>query len=274
MNARVTSTAVMARRADPADSLDFFPTPPWATRAFCTHVLPAIVAPDDPVGLHSAWDPAAGEGHMALALADYFREVHASDIFADGYGFGRKADFLHPDFLWRPADWIVTNPPFNQGADFVFKALELCRVGVAMLVRVQFLEGQDRHATLFRRRPPLKIAQFVERVPMHRGRWVCNGKTATAYAWLVWLKYPPHAAIGADPGFMWIPRCRRALTKHDDVLNFRGCVDVPKKHRAAILLAGMAKKKPASLAEIRANIEARQPATLADIRRALEGTLA
>lgn len=38
--ARLTSTAVMARRVEPADSLDFFPTPPWATRAFCEHVMP------------------------------------------------------------------------------------------------------------------------------------------------------------------------------------------------------------------------------------------
>ena len=27
------STAVMQRRIEPHDSLDFFPTPPWATRA-------------------------------------------------------------------------------------------------------------------------------------------------------------------------------------------------------------------------------------------------
>ena len=31
--AQNTSTAVMARRAEAPDSLDFFPTPPWATRA-------------------------------------------------------------------------------------------------------------------------------------------------------------------------------------------------------------------------------------------------
>lgn len=29
------STAVMQRRVEPLDSLDDFPTPPWATRALC-----------------------------------------------------------------------------------------------------------------------------------------------------------------------------------------------------------------------------------------------
>lgn len=33
------STAVMQRRVEAPDSLDFFPTPPWATRALCEHVL-------------------------------------------------------------------------------------------------------------------------------------------------------------------------------------------------------------------------------------------
>jgi hypothetical protein len=32
-------TAVMAQRREPPDSLDYFPTPPWATRALFRHVL-------------------------------------------------------------------------------------------------------------------------------------------------------------------------------------------------------------------------------------------
>ena len=35
-------TAVMARRREPPDALDYFPTPPWATRALFRHVLPAL----------------------------------------------------------------------------------------------------------------------------------------------------------------------------------------------------------------------------------------
>lgn len=53
------STAVMQRRAAPARGLDYFPTPPWATRAFLREVLFAEFAPHC---FGSAWEPAAGGG--------------------------------------------------------------------------------------------------------------------------------------------------------------------------------------------------------------------
>ena len=34
-----TSHAVMNQRREARDSLDDFPTPPWATRALCEHVI-------------------------------------------------------------------------------------------------------------------------------------------------------------------------------------------------------------------------------------------
>ncbi|HHV69036.1 MAG TPA: hypothetical protein GXX48_15510, partial [Ochrobactrum intermedium] len=107
---------------------------------------------------------------------------------------------------------------------------------VAMLVRTQFLETADRYRQLYQKRPADLIAQFVERVPMHRGRWVVNGKTATSYCWLVWLRHREHARSRAashfGQGFIWIPPCRQKLTRPDDVLRFGGCVDIPKKHKA------------------------------------------
>lgn len=220
------STAVMARRTEPADSLDFFPTPPWATRAFLEHVL-HLVWPELDRFDCVAWDPACGEGHMAAVLAERFAQVEASDIH--DYGFGRVADFLVPGP--KPvAQWIFTNPPFKLALEFVLDALELAARGVAVLVRTQFLEGQDRYRKLFRYRPPNLVAQFVERVPMHRGRWVINGKTATSYAWLVWLNRRRHDQTRAGPQFAWIPPCRTALTRHDDWLRFGGCMDLPADH--------------------------------------------
>lgn len=266
MNSRVESTAVMARRVEPTDSLDFFPTPPWATRALCVHVLPRFEPIDTNTGLFPmmAADPACGEGHMALALREYFPTVTATDIF--GYGFGGIADFLHPDERFAPRDWIITNPPFNLGPEFVLRALALARRGVAMLVRTAFLEGEGRYDELYRSNPPHMIAQFIERVPMHRGRWVINGKTATSYCWLVWHKVAPRPA---DPPFTWIPKSRQLLTKPDDWLRFGGCMDLPKDHEAVRLIELRNKPQPyrepvLTLAQVRAE---RPPAaaTLADI---------
>lgn len=229
MTLRLHSTAVMARRVEPADSLDYFPTPPWATRAGCEHVLGPLHYNDD-MASFSALDPACGEGHMALGLADYFGDVRAADIFP--YGFGDVQDFLHPDYVPEPVDWIITNPPFNRGLDFVRKALRHARQGVAVLVRAGFLEGEDRYARLFFPFKPTLVAHYVERVPMHRGRWVIDGTTATAYCWLVWAR-------GAQPlPPVWIPKSRKILSRPDDWLRFSGCIDLPADHRAMKLQRG------------------------------------
>lgn len=269
-----TSTAVMARRAEPADSLDFFPTPPWATRAFCEHVLPQVWFGPDTFQC-SAFDPACGEGHMAVALHDYFPTVHASDIF--DYGFGHVADFLHPDFAWLDAaDWYITNPPFNLALEFIQKALLLAKRGVAMLVRTQFQEGEERFRELFSKRPPQWIFQFVERVPMHKARWVINGKTATAYQWFVWLKHPSHRDLEMGTRFRWIPKSRVKLSRHDDWLNFGGCVDLAKTHPVMMEIERRASgyREPVlTLAQVRAEAEPPVAATLGDIAAQLQRRL-
>jgi hypothetical protein len=81
-------TAVMARRREPPDALDYFPTPPWATRALFRRVLPALGGET----IASVWEPACGEGHMAEVVTEFARgQVIASDIF--NYGLGKRTIF-------------------------------------------------------------------------------------------------------------------------------------------------------------------------------------
>ena len=61
------SHAVMAQRHEPTDSLDDFPTPPWATRALVEHVIGV-----DEVSSKKCLVPACGRGYMATALKPYF----------------------------------------------------------------------------------------------------------------------------------------------------------------------------------------------------------
>jgi hypothetical protein len=201
----------MALRREPPDALDFFPTPPWATRALFRHVLPAIGA--NAVGI--AWEPACGEGHMAEVIAEFASgQIIASDIF--DYGYGRApVDFVNDAPLARP-EWIITNPPFNLACEFTLHALDLASAGVAMLCRTTWIEGKARYEKLFRDRPPTLYAPFVERVPMVKGRWDPTASTATSYAWFIWRK----AASGSSR-VLWIPPgCRREITRHDDVARF------------------------------------------------------
>jgi hypothetical protein len=210
------SRAIMSSRVEPDDSLDYFPTPPWATRALFHNVLPqAGVGP-----VRSAWEPACGEGHIAEILREYVvGPVYASDIF--NYGYGAVFDYLAEPFTRPPeiagVDWIVTNPPFGDAAlGFVKRALAEAGEGVAMFVRSQWaVEGIERYETIFRDQPPTVCAFFVERVNLCKGRWDPDGSTATAYCWLVWIK-------GAQPRpTFWIPPRRRdELSLTDDAERF------------------------------------------------------
>jgi hypothetical protein len=138
---------------EPPDALDFFCTPPWATRALCKHVLFASGG-SFPMPL-SAWEPAAGEGHMAEVLMEYFQQVRASDVFDYGCGY-EVGSFVGcgPDVATVPSvpDWIITNPPFNLACEFALRAISIARAGVALLGRLAWSEGGDRSATCFCRR--------------------------------------------------------------------------------------------------------------------------
>lgn len=206
--------AIMSSRQEPDDSLDYFPTPPWGTRAFLEHVLPAcgVFKVDD------AWEPACGEGHMAEVLRERFRTVRASDVF--DYGYGEVFDFLKGDpATFDHVDWIITNPPFDDNAlQFVLRALQIVNCGVAMFVRWQWCESVGRYEKLFKPYPPLLVAPFVERINLCKGRWEHDGSTATAYCWIVWM---PHRVPKGPTRLFWIPPgCRESLQRKDDVARF------------------------------------------------------
>jgi hypothetical protein len=61
--------SIMSSRVEPDDSLDYFPTPPFATRALLELVLQAS---QDALRNASAREPACGEGHIAEVLTEYF----------------------------------------------------------------------------------------------------------------------------------------------------------------------------------------------------------
>lgn len=202
------SSAVMQQRSEPHDSLDDFPTPPWATRALCEWLRENWA--DDPEDWRefTCREPAANRGHMVKPLREYFGTVEAGDVHDYGAGFAVA------DYLWGPvpdsADWTITNPPFRLAEQFIERAAQSSRHGFAMIVRAAFLEGQGRYERLFSKNPPSHVLQFTERVVMHKGRLAPEGSTATAYAWLVW--------IGGEDGtrFDWIAPCRKRLERDGD----------------------------------------------------------
>ncbi len=193
----------MAQRFEPKDSLDDFPTPPWATRALMAHVL----RQEDFSGF-SCLEPACGRGYMAKPLGEYFGVVEAADIHP--YGFAETRDFLSHPYEADSHDWVITNPPFRLSEKFVEKALRVARVGVAILARTVFLESIGRYDRIYRTNPPTTFAQFSERVPMVKGRVDPKASTATGYAWFVWDKRDEGSKL------TWVPPCRKSLERHGD----------------------------------------------------------
>lgn len=198
------STAVMQRRVEAHDSLDDFPTPPWATRALCEFLSAEGVQLEN----CDVREPTANRGHMVLPLRECFRTVEASDVHDYSAGFPVR------DYLFGPLpaaiDFTIFNPPFRLAEQFIERALPTSAIGVAAIVRSAFLEGVGRHERLFSRNPPSHVLQFTERVVMHKGRLAPEGSTATAYCWLVWL--PPVV----ETRLQWIAPCRKRLERAGD----------------------------------------------------------
>jgi hypothetical protein len=147
---------------------------------------------------------------MARALADYADTVTASDIAARGYGVVHDFLGVEPLPFGRP-EWVVTNPPFSLLSEFVQAGLAVSLRGVAMLCRLQVLEGKARYAEIFERHQGrVTVAPFVERLPMEAGCCAADTSTATAYCWVVIDK---HQDL---PLLVHIPPCRKELERPGD----------------------------------------------------------
>jgi hypothetical protein len=217
--------SVMADRAPSVDGLDYFPTPPWAGRAGAE--LIKRLDPD----ASTCWEPACGGGHMVHGLRDYFEAVLATDVHE--YTPGQALlDFLGAavaDDDTPIADWIVTNPPFVLGEAFVRQAWKRARRGVAMLLRLSFLEGAARYRLLYQDCPLTLCAPFAERVPMVKGHWDPAASSATAYAWFVFDKRDWIAGGALPSPRLWPipPGTKARLTKPDDAARFGVAAETP-----------------------------------------------
>lgn len=205
------SSAVMQQRSEPHDSLDDFPTPPWATRA--------ILADLDALGLTSrsqlCREPCANRGYMVRPLEEYFLGVDACDVHDYGAGF-RQEDYLFGGDMME-VEWTFMNPPFRLAQQFIAKAKRESTVGVAALVRSAFIEGGERYASLYAPDPPDFMFQHAERVPMVKGRYDPKASTATSYCWLIWLRH----GVG-DTRLRWIAPCRKRFEREGDADLFGG----------------------------------------------------
>lgn len=224
--------SVMSSRSLDADDLDFFPTPPWATRAMIQEVIGKEVTPVSHLKSQICWENACGQGHMALPLSEFFGRVYCSDIFDHGMdrldeGYGPFEEFEHSliDFTDANAGlpacgvphWIISNPPFSDRViEFVLRAIEVApQIGFAYLLRLPFVETESRYREIFSRFKPSIIAYSADRIPMIEGVYDPEASSATAYAWFIWLAAD---CFNGDAKGVWIPYgSPRRFTKSIDM---------------------------------------------------------
>ena len=151
---------------------DYYATPPSCTKA--------LLCVEQFVG--DVYEPCCGQGHISEVLIDKGYHVESSDLVDRGYGKPR-VDFLMET---KPRKNVVTNPPYRNALDFVRKATDLADNKVAMLLKLNFLEGVARKE-FFMTRPPAKVYVFSSRQSLMKGGVPHKGGMI-ALAWCVWEK--------------------------------------------------------------------------------------
>ena len=160
---------------------DYYATPPRVGEDLL-RVYPII---------ENIWECAYGQGHLAKGLGDAVKkktDLIARPHFETGK-LNEVSDFLFEETRWD--GWIVTNPPFKYAKEFAFKAIELASKGIALFLRIQFLESQKRQE-LFKKCPPKYVYVYVyaKRCPQCAFNGNFNKETGNAatYAWFIWEK--------------------------------------------------------------------------------------
>lgn len=164
---------------------DFYCTPPEAVEA--------LLGVEKFEG--TIWEPAAGLGHISEVLKSHGHEVISTDLIERGYGEGNH-DFLTSKLT---ADNVITNPPFILSEKFVELSLQRTTGKVAILGKLQFLEGAKRRV-MFESTPFKACYVFSKRIKMARNNNLEQySSSMLAFAWFVW----EHGYTG-KPTLNWI----------------------------------------------------------------------
>lgn len=147
---------------------------------------------------NEVWEPACGGGHISRELEAAGHKVRSTDLINRGFG-NEELDFL----FFNSAEWegdIITNPPYRQAVEFIFKALEVTgeKSKIAMFLKLTFLESKSRKE-LFTKYPPVRVWVSRERLSCARNGEFDNSEKAIAYAWFIWDK----SAKNVIPQLRW-----------------------------------------------------------------------
>jgi hypothetical protein len=177
------------KKMRPRDPADFYPTPLAVAKAALKLIpsLPYFIC--DPGAGTGIWGKAAKQLWADSEIAGYdVRDLPCPDDYDYDWWFP-KTDFLQLAGV-DEHDLVIGNPPYKFAEEFVRKSLQLVRPTgyVCFLLRLAFLEGQDRGSYLWKQYPPQSVHVLSAR-PSFITEGDKAGKTdSTAYAIYIWQK--------------------------------------------------------------------------------------
>ena len=138
------------KRVEDKNSLDFYATPAWATRALFNCPTSKELCPeiDNILAIGEGIEPAYGNGDIARVIEE-IREKRKDECFGKSRYFDieirpnfidlpvEKNDFLIGSLFkkkYENLDWILTNPPFNKSLDFLKKSFSFNPKIIAFLL--------------------------------------------------------------------------------------------------------------------------------------------
>lgn len=167
--------------AQERDPLDYDPTPAEATEAFLAVEGDRMRQIGGPV-----WESAVGGGHMARVLQKNGFHVRGSDIVQREHAITCLGSFY--DFRTRPANLMVTNPPYCEvnardgHGRWLRHAFDLGIPYIAMLLNWEWIAARING-----------LDELHERFPVSRAYVCCwkidfrgAGAPPQRNAWLVW----------------------------------------------------------------------------------------
>lgn len=160
---------------------DFYPTPEWATMELLRRV---------PVR-GQVFECCVGNAAIQAVIVSRFERVTDrlwnNDITQSIQNLDFQldaSDSANWESRWADRfDWIITNPPFSHAAQIVPLAYQHARVGIAMLLRLSFLEPVENRGAWLNQHPPTTL------IVLPRISFTNDGRTdSVTAAWFVWDK--------------------------------------------------------------------------------------
>ena len=153
---------------------DFYPTASWLTEVLL-ELYPSIGG--------TIFECCSGDLDMARVLGTISSVTVVTNDIDETKPAMFHVDATKSAYYKWDFDWIVTNPPFNRAMEILQVSYDHAKVGVAMLLRLSFLEPTKNRSDWLSTHPPT----YMIVLPRHSFTGDGNTDSVTA-AWMIWDK--------------------------------------------------------------------------------------